>query len=244
MESIITKVLVIIPAYNEEESIVSVINDLYSLSFKPDIIVINDGSLDRTSEVAKSSGKAIVVDLPTNLGIGGGVQTGFKYAIRNSYDIAIQCDGDGQHRADEIDKILTPILKEDVDLVIGSRFLQRHKGFQSTFVRRIGIKLFEFLNLIIIRHRITDNTSGFRAYNREAVKFLSHYYPTDYPEPESVILLSRNGFKIKEVSVSMKERQGGRSSISGLKSIYYMIKVILAIIMTSFRAPIRNNSKG
>jgi glycosyltransferase involved in cell wall biosynthesis len=199
---------------------------------------VNDGSADATSAQARSTGKALVVDLPKNLGIGGAVQTGFKYAARNGYLVAIQFDGDGQHLAAEIPKLLARLDQGGVSLVIGSRFLEKHAGYRSTFVRRLGIRLFEGLNSILIGQRITDNTSGFRAYDHQAISFLAQYYPVDYPEPEAVILLGRNGFRIAEVFTLMRERQEGGSSIAGLKGAYYMVKVMLAVLMTFLRKPL------
>jgi hypothetical protein len=231
-------ILVIVPAYNEAGNIAMVIEDLRGINLNMDILVVNDGSSDSTSTVAKETGQAFVVDLPKNLGIGGAVQTGFKHAARNNYKIAIQFDGDGQHLAAEIPKLLDQIRQDTASLVIGSRFMEKHAGFRSTFFRRQGILIFEGLNSLLINQRITDNTSGFRAYDRPAIEFLAQYYPVDYPEPEAVILLGRNNFKISEVSVRMRERLKGGSSITGIKGAYYMIKVILAIIMTSFRKPI------
>ncbi len=229
------KIIIIVPAYNEEESIKSVIQSIYSVNQTYDIIVINDGSTDKTSEIAKETKKAIVIDLPVNVGIGGAVQTGFKYAYCYNYDIALQFDGDGQHDAKEIIKLINPLVESDVDCVIGSRFLEDKKGFQSTFTRRIGIKIFEYVNSILIKQKVTDNTSGFRSYNRQAIKLLAHDYPTDYPEPETVILLGKKGLKIKEVSVLMHERTGGSSSIAGFQPLYYMTKVLLSIFMTYLR---------
>ncbi len=234
------KILVIVPAYNEENAIGNVITDLKSNFPEGDILIVNDGSIDNTSIVAKGYRDVNVVDLPVNLGIGGAVQTGFKYAKRYDYDIAVQFDGDGQHLAKEIYKIIKPITENKADVVIGSRFLERGKEFfKSTFLRRVGIKIFELINSIIIRQRVTDNTSGFRAFGKEAISFLSLNYPADFPEPEAVILLGRNRFRIAEVSVEMRERQAGKSSIYGFKSIYYMIKVILCIIMTALRYRVR-----
>lgn len=237
------KILLIVPAYNEELSIVSVIADLRSLALPLDILVVNDGSLDATSTVARSTGQALVVDLPKNLGIGGAVQTGFKHAARNGYRIALQFDGDGQHLAEEIPKLLARLEAGDVNMVIGSRFLEPHAGFRSTFVRRLGIRLFAGLNSLLIGQRVTDNTSGFRAYDRRAIEFLARHYPIDYPEPEAVILLGRNGFAIAEVQTRMAERQGGASSIAGLKGGYYMVKVLLAIVMTALRKPVRSEGE-
>lgn len=237
------KIIIIIPAFNEEKNISSVIKSLNELDKNMDIAVINDGSNDRTGPVAEESGKAYVINLPCNLGIGGAVQTGFIFARKEGYDIAIQFDGDGQHIAEEIPKILQPILNSAADVVIGSRFLINDQGFKSTWTRRIGIKIFEFMNTLFISQKITDNTSGFRAYNREAIDFLSVNYPVDYPEPEAVVLLGRNGFVIKEIPVIMKDRTQGKSSISGLKSFYYMIKVTLSIIMTAMRSRVTEKRK-
>jgi hypothetical protein len=231
-------VLVIVPAFNEEKNIVRVIDDLKGLELKPDILVVNDGSIDETGPVAKTTGKALVVDLPNNLGIGGAVQTGFKYASRNGYRTAVQFDGDGQHLAAEISKLLAVLEKGAADMVIGSRFLQKQGGFRSTFFRRVGIWTFQLLNSLLIGQKVTDNTSGFRAYNRRAIEFLARYYSVDYPEPEAVIFLGRNNFRIAEESVLMRERQAGGSSIAGIKGGYYMIKVVLAIVMASLRKPV------
>lgn len=229
------KILIIVPAYNEEESIQNVLKSLHAASMPYDIIVINDGSTDATSQLAKEIKNTIVIDLPTNIGIGGAVQTGFKYAYRNNYDIVVQFDGDGQHEAKEIIKIVTPIIINNTNCVIGSRFLDTTEGFQSTFIRRVGIKVFEYINSILINQKITDNTSGFRAYNRDAIKLFAYDYPMDYPEPEAVIMLGKNNYSIEEISVLMHERTGGESSISGLKPIYYMTKVLLSIFMTYLR---------
>jgi glycosyltransferase involved in cell wall biosynthesis len=233
------KTLIIVPAYNESKNIVAVITALKKENPKWDIVVVNDGSLDNTGEMAKNTGKAYVINLPCNIGIGGAVQTGFKFAKQYNYDIAIQFDGDGQHIASEINKILEHILKDESDIVIGSRFCKNHSGFKSTWSRRIGIKTFATVNSLLIRQKVTDNTSGFRCFNKAAIDFLAEYYPSDYPEPESVVLLGRNGFRITEVFTEMRERQNGKSSIYGLLSVYYMIKVLLAIIMTEIRPRIR-----
>jgi len=229
--------LIIVPAYNEAQAIARVIEDLRGIDLKMDILVVNDGSLDRTSPEAGATGQAFVLDLPKNLGIGGAVQTGFKYATRKGYTTAIQFDGDGQHLAAEIPKLLAKMKQDDANMVIGSRFLEKHSGFRSTFLRRLGIRLFEGLNSLIIRQRITDNTSGFRAYDQQAIEFLALHYAVDYPEPETVILLGRNYFKISEVSTTMRERLEGKSSFAG-SGDYYMIKVLLAVLMTALRKPI------
>jgi len=229
------KILAIVPSFNEEKSIVSVIESIKRENVAIDILIVNDGSDDRTGTVAESTGLAFVVNLPCNLGIGGAIQTGFKFAETHDYDIAFQFDGDGQHIASEIDKLIKPIQREEVDVVIGSRFCEDHKGFRSTAFRRIGIKIFEIVNSLLIKKRITDNTSGFRAYNRKAICFLADNYPMDYPEPEAVILLGKNGFRLMETFVRMQERASGNSSIKGFRPTYYMIKVLLAILMTALR---------
>ncbi|MBN2010353.1 glycosyltransferase family 2 protein [candidate division KSB1 bacterium] len=227
------KILMIVPAYNEEKNIRHVIADLRSCNVKVDPLIIDDGSMDNTAKVARSEGADVIV-LPCNLGIGGAVQTGFKYAFENDYDIAIQFDGDGQHMACEIETLIKNVVEDKCDVAIGSRFLTA-TDFKSTFARKLGIKIFTIINSIIIGQRITDNTSGFRAYNRPAIKFLSRNYPDDYPEPEAIILLSKNKFRIMEVPVKMQQRQHGDSSINTLRAIYYMIKVVLAILIGVFR---------
>lgn len=234
-----TNILVIIPAFNEEENIGGVIRSLKRELPDADILVINDASTDRTSEKAFSTGMAKVIDLPANLGIGGAVQTGFKYAASNDYDISLQFDGDGQHIASEISRLTDPLIRNEADVVIGSRFLgDSRSGFRSTFARRIGIKIFGLVNSIIIGQKITDNTSGFRAYNKRAASFLARYYPTDFPEPEAVILLGKNRFILREVHTRMQERRNGVSSISSGDSFYYMIKVLLAVFINAIRPPL------
>lgn len=235
--------LIIIPAFNEEKSIGPLIEKLKKANDNWDILVINDGSTDRTSAIAKESGLAEVIDLPFNLGIGGCVQTGFKYARMKNYEYALQFDGDGQHKIEEIDKLLKIVRNQEADVAIGSRFVQKHEGYKSSSLRRLGIKIFEITSFIMIRQKITDNTSGFRAYNRRTIKFLSENYPTDFPEPEIIIMLGRNKFKIKETFTQMQKRQGGVSSISLAQSPYYMTKVLLAMFMASIRAKQINYSE-
>lgn len=226
------RIVALVPAYNEEKSIQRVIEDL--TKFKElDVVVINDGSTDRTAEVAEGLG-TVVINLPYNLGIGGAVQTGFIYAVENNYDIAIQFDGDGQHMADQISKLMEPILLNEADMVVGSRYHGQNE-YRTPFLRNLGIKLFSFVDSVITRSRITDSTSGFRACNREVIKFLSETYPQDYPEPESIIILRRNNFRVVEVPVKMRQRIEGRSSITFLKAIYYVVKVVLAIFVDIFK---------
>lgn len=235
------KILIIVPAYNEAENIREVISVLHRENGNWDIVVVNDASTDQTGAIARDTGLVSVIDLPFNLGIGGCVQTGFKYARRNDYEVALQFDGDGQHSAQEIHKLLHLVLQGEADVAIGSRFSQKHNGFKSSLFRRIGIRIFEWFSYMLIHQRITDHTSGFRAYNRKAIHFLAENYPSDYPEPEVVILLGRNGFRISETFTQMHERRGGVSSIPLTKGPYYMIKVMLAMFMASIRSKVSIN---
>lgn len=194
---------------------------------------VNDCSSDKTIfEIKKATN--IFLDLPVNLGIGGAVQSGYRYARLNDFDIAVQLDGDGQHPVSELHKLIEPILKNECDVVIGSRFIEK-EGFQSSGLRRFGITYFKRFNQFLLGIKITDSTSGFRAINNKAIELACNYYPDEYPEPEAIVLFHMNGLKINEVPVTMKERQGGASSISSLKSVYYMIKVTLGILFIYFR---------
>lgn len=223
------KVLIVIPAYNEDDNILNTVSGVVEHGF--DYIVVNDGSRDTTLDVCRSNGLN-VLDLPMNLGIGGAVQAGHKYAQRFGYDIDIQLDGDGQHDPAYLDALVHEVVS-GADLVIGSRFLEKTDGFQSTFMRRVGITwLSAILKLCTGRH-VSDPTSGFRACGRRAIDLFCASYPVDYPEPESIAVAIKSGLSVKEVSVEMRERQGGTSSIGGLSSVYYMIKVSLAILIAS-----------
>lgn len=226
--------LVIVPAYNEEENIARVIKEIRNEAPDHDILVINDGSTDRTSDIVKNIEFVSIIDLPMNLGIGGAVQTGFIYCWEKGYDICVQVDGDGQHKPSEIKKIEEPILRNEADMVIGSRFVGQ-SSFKTTFFRRMGIKIFYLANKIFLRENIKDSTSGFRAYNRRAVEVLRKYYPDDYPEPEAIYILKKKGLRIKEIGVEMEERKGGRSSITFFRAIYYMIKVSIGIAIHMIR---------
>ena len=221
------KILVIVPAYNEECCIQGVIEDLREHFPEGDILVVNDGSTDMTSEIAKTLG-VNVIDLPHNVGIGGAVQTGFLLAIQEGYDAAIQFDADGQHHADQIGKILKPWREDRADLVVGSRFLSEG-GFTSSVQRRIGSKILSSAVSAILGQKMTDTTSGFRAYNRKTIEFFSGNYPEDYPEVESFILAHKKGLRIAEVPSEIGPRTGGKSSITFSQAFYYMVKVMLAI---------------
>nr|WP_207789351.1 glycosyltransferase family 2 protein [Neobacillus terrae] len=226
------KILAIVPAFNEEEGLKQLAVKFKNIDLV-DILVINDCSNDHTSALGKKLGFN-VIDLPCNLGIGGAVQTGYRYAWEHGYDIAIQVDGDGQHNPAYINDLIRSIKEGTADLVIGSRYLKK-EGFQSTSLRRAGIRYLSFLINLLEKKRITDPTSGFRACNRKVIEQFSIRYPHDYPEPESIAYLLRNNFRIKEVPVIMNERIGGKSSITSFQSVYYMIKVSLAIFIDSLR---------
>ena len=221
------RTLVIIPVYNEESAILQVASNVQNRKY--DYVIINDASIDETADICKQN-LLNVIHLANNLGIGGAMQTGFKYALANNYDYCVQLDGDGQHKPTEIPKLISKIEEEDSDLVIGSRYLG-NEGFKSSAVRRFGIKFFSLLIKLLTGQKITDPTSGFRIINRKTIEVLAENYPIDYPEPESLVFLAKNGFKIAEVGVKMRERMGSKSSITALKSIYYMIKVTIACII-------------
>ena len=238
------RIAAVVPAYNEEKAISKVVDDIHEVAKQNnlhiDIIVVNDCSKDSTLEVI-SKLNGIALDLPINLGIGGAVQTGFKYAFENGYDYAIQIDGDGQHPPTEIPKLFSRAVTENCDVVIGSRFISK-EGFQSSAVRRLGINYFKWLNRFLVGTVITDSTSGFRLINKKVLEKVYDYYPDEYPEPEAIIIYSLYQFKIAEVPVTMKERQGGVSSIGFLASIYYMFKVSLAILYTYIRIKFRKKN--
>jgi glycosyltransferase involved in cell wall biosynthesis len=227
------KVLAIVPAYNEQANLAELVRKLRQVEPKLDILVVNDRSLDQTASICQQLG-VNTIHLPCNLGIGGAVQTGYKYAQLNGYSYAVQVDGDGQHDPRHIVDLLRPLIDGTADLVIGSRYINK-EGFQSTVIRRMGIKYFSFLIKLLIRQKVTDPTSGFRACNAKVIELFARFYPADYPEPESIVFIKRNGYTIKEVPVIMRERLGGISSIKSFRTIYYMIKVSLAICIDIMR---------
>jgi glycosyltransferase involved in cell wall biosynthesis len=229
------KVLVIIPAFNEEGAVGKVVEEVRTHLPHADVLVVNDGSTDLTSKVARGS-SAIVVDLPFNLGIGGAMQAGYKYAFAKGYEIAIQVDGDGQHDTKEIGKLLKALEEKKIDMAIGSRFIGDSE-YKSSMMRRVGISIFSKVISMIVRQKITDPTSGFRAANRKAIQLFASNYPQDYPEPEVVVLLHQCRLKMGEVPVGMSERYSGESSITKIRSIYYMVKVLLAIFVDCFKKP-------
>lgn len=229
------KVLLIIPAYNEEKNILTVYKNICDYNKKAktklDVVFINDGSVDATEKILCEN-KINHIKLIQNLGIGGAVQTGYKYALYNDYDIAIQFDGDGQHNVNYVEALIKPILEENVDMTIGSRFIDSSSSeFKSSFLRRVGIKLISSCIHFKTRVRIYDTTSGFRASNKNAIAMFAIHYPLEYPEPISSVDVILSGMKIKEVPVSMNERLAGKSSINSWKNVYYMVNVVLSILL-------------
>ena len=224
-----SKVLLIIPAYNEEESLRSLIEEIKAVCPEVDYLVVNDCSSDDTERLLEELG-ANYITLPCNMGIGGAVQSGYRYAAQNGYDIAIQIDGDGQHDVRFVKDMVKLIEDKQADVVIGSRFIDK-EGFQSSQARRIGIRILSMLIRLICGAKVKDVTSGFRAVNRRFIELFAENYPDDYPEPEVIVTAKLYGAVIKELPVVMRERTTGKSSINLKRSIYYMIKVGLAIII-------------
>lgn len=231
------RILIVIPAYNEEDSLGRVLRNVREAIPLADIVVVNDGSVDATAEIADGYG-ATVLSLPFNLGIGSAMQTGFLFARDRSYDIAVQVDGDGQHDPREIPALIEHLRTNSADVVIGSRYIE-DRGYITPKLRRIGIVILSGLISLLVGKRVTDPTSGFRAMNRRTLHFCADDYPFDYPEPESVILFKRAGLEIEEIPVTMNPRYGGQSSITPLRSAYYMVKVIMAILIDLLRTPKR-----
>ena len=227
------KRLAIVPAFNEEASVGRVIDELREFDPGFEIAVVDDGSTDRTAGVAADR-DAHVIRLPFNLGIGGAMQTGYRYAFEHGFDVAVQVDGDGQHDPAELPKILEPLLDGEADLVVGSRFAGGG-AYRSTAVRRIGIRIFASVVSAVVRQRVTDTTSGFRAVNRKGIALFAADYPHDYPEVEATVMCVKHKLRLTEVPVAMRERSGGQSSITALRSVYYMTKVLLAIFVGLFR---------
>jgi glycosyltransferase involved in cell wall biosynthesis len=225
--------IAIVPAFNEEACIGGVIDELRAFDDGLGIVVVDDGSSDRTADVARARGAA-VLRLPFNLGIGGCVQTGFRYADEEGFDVAVRVDGDGQHDASQLGAVLAPVLAGEADICVGSRYHER-AGYQSSTTRRIGIRILAATVSALTRQRLTDPTSGFQALNRKAIRLFAADYPHDYPEVEALVLLIRHKLRVQEVSVQMRPRAGGRSSIRNFGSVYYMVKVLLALFVGAFR---------
>jgi glycosyltransferase involved in cell wall biosynthesis len=227
------KRIAIVPSLNEEVTVGHVIDEIRAFDRGFDIVVVDDGSTDRTAGVAADRG-AHVLRLPFNLGIGGAMQTGFRFAFEHGYDIAVQIDGDGQHDPSQLPKILAPVLAGEADLCVGSRFTGKG-AYRSSFVRRIGIKIFARVVSAVVGQKVTDTTSGFRAVNGKGIALFASDYPHDYPEVEATVMCVKHKLRLTEVPVEMRERGGGASSITALRSIYYMTKVLLAIFVGLFR---------
>lgn len=234
------KVLIIIPAFNEEGSILRTVDSIDTfkkekdIAFELDYLVVNDGSKDKTAQILDDN-KISHVDLVQNLGIGGAVQTGYIYAERNAYDVAVQFDGDGQHDIESIVDLVTPVLDGKCDFVIGSRFVDKTKqNFQSTAMRRLGINLISSLIKLTTKMQILDTTSGYRVANKDIISYFSKRYPVAYPEPETIVRLLKKGYRVKEISANMFERTEGVSSISPLKSVTYMIDVLTSILIAAY----------
>ena len=227
-----TKVLVVVPAYNEAGSIQKVIHAIQKTAPNLRVLVINDGSSDDTSQLAQAAG-AEVIDMPYNVGIGVAVQTGLMYADEHRYDVVIRNDGDGQHDPEQIPQLLSAVQSDVADYIVGSRFLEKTGDYGTPWRRRLGINFLIWLIRRRTRFQITDPTSGFVALNRRAIQLFAHVYPHDYPEPEALVILHRAGLRVYEIPVNMRERAHGKSSITPIRSVYYMLKVSLAILTTS-----------
>ena len=229
-----TRLVAIVPAWNEAGAIGVVVDEI--LAFDPTItvVVVDDASSDDTPEVAAAHG-ATVLRLLFNVGIGGAVQTGFRYARDEGYDIAVRLDGDGQHDASELEKLVGPVRAGDADVVIGSRFVDPAGGYRPPFARRMGIRVFARLVSLLGGQKVTDTTSGFAAMNRAGIELFAVEYPHDYPEVEATLVALRSGLRLAQVQVAMRERQTGTSSITFVRSLYYIVKVMLALLVASLR---------
>ena len=227
------RVAVIVPAYNEARNLPRLAEALRAHAPGCDVCVVDDGSTDDTARVAADLGWT-VLRLPVNLGIGGAVQAGYLWALEHGHDVAVQIDGDGQHDPAYLEALLAPVKTGDADVVIGSRFLSEG-GFRSTAVRRAGIRYLSWFLRLRCGARITDTTSGFRAAGRSAIELFARYYPSDYPEPEAIALAKRAGLRLAEVPVRMSERAHGRSSITAVRTLYYLVKVSLALVLLPSR---------
>lgn len=228
------RTVAIVPAYNEAGAIGGVVDEIRAFDRSIDVVVVDDASTDDTAAVAEAHG-ATVLRLLFNVGIGGAVQTGFRFALEGDYGRAVRLDGDGQHDASELGKLLAPIERDAADLVIGSRFVDSHSSYRPPLGRRIGIRVFARLVSVLGRQRVTDTTSGFLALNRVGIELFAAEYPHDYPEVEATLVALRSGLRLSQVQVEMRERETGASSITFVRSLYYVVKVSLALLVASLR---------
>jgi glycosyltransferase involved in cell wall biosynthesis len=228
------RIVAVVPAYDEEDAIAAVVGELRAFDPEIDVVVVDDGSADSTAAAAAAAGAA-VVRLPFNLGIGAAVQTGFRYALEQGYDFAVRLDGDGQHDPAELPKLLRPLERGEADVVTGSRFRESEDGYRPPLARRLGITWFARLVSLLSRQRVTDTTSGFQALNRSGIALFARDYPSDYPEVEATVLVLKHRLRLVEVPVRMREREHGSSSITFLRSVYYAIKVTLALLVAMGR---------
>jgi glycosyltransferase involved in cell wall biosynthesis len=238
---------VCLPARDEEATVGPIVASVREqlvrrVGLVDEVVVVDDGSVDRTADVARDRG-ARVVRLPFNLEIGGAVQTGFRYAFDNGFDLAVRVDGDGQHDPAELRRIVEPVLRGEADIVVGSRFAETG-GYRPSRSRRTGIRILAWTVSALVRQRVTDPTSGFQAVNRRGIRLFAADYPHDYPEVEAVVMVRRHRLRLKEVPVRMRERSGGRSSITAFRSVYYMVKVTLAIFVGLFRRNVTPLEEG
>lgn len=230
------RILVILPALNESRNIARVVNGVRDQLPGAEVLVIDDGSFDGTGSAAAGAG-ALVVNMPYNVGIGAAVQAGFQFAAARDYDIVIRNDGDGQHAPEANLDLIEKLRAAKADVVIGSRFLGGASDYGTPFLRRLGSGILARLLSLITRQRVTDPTSGCAAFNRRAIQLFAQAYPHDYPEPEAIVIAHRGGLRQLEIPVKMIPRQHGNSSITPLRSVYYMIKVMLAILINLLRRP-------
>jgi glycosyltransferase involved in cell wall biosynthesis len=228
------RLVAVVPAYNEAGAIGRVVDEIAASEPAPDVVVIDDASTDETAAIAAAHG-AVVLRLPFNVGIGGAVQAGLRYALQEGYDLAVRLDGDGQHDASELAKLLAPIERGEADFVIGSRFADGTGSYRPPLGRRLGIRAFALLVSVLGRHRVTHTTSGFAALDRRAIALFAAEYPHDYPEVEATLVALRSGLRLAQVQVEMRERESGTSSITLVRSLYYIVKVTLALLVASLR---------
>lgn len=227
------KKIIVIPAYNEEGNLEKTVRDIRENAPDFDYVIVNDCSTDNTLGMCREKGFSYL-NLPVNLGIGGAVQTGYRYAYYHGYDLAVQFDGDGQHSAKFLAQMAKVLEETESDMVIGSRFIEK-EGFQSSGLRRIGIRYFSLFIKLLTGKTVTDPTSGMRMINRKLLKKFTNEYPKDYPEPESVVTVLSEKHKVTEIPVVMNEREEGISSISLRNSVYYMIKVSFAVVIARMK---------